>query len=117
MLARLSRLASTAAFSDETNWTSELNDYLKTNGTLLKQALGNRMRMPESTYLAWVYIDDLKLDDPEFYFESHGLGISPGHLYGDNRFIRFNFACPKSLLVEGINRLNFAIGEAEKNKL
>ena len=113
----LESLASIAAFSDETNWSSELNDYLKTNVSLLKQALGNRMRMPESTYLAWIYIDDLKLDDPEIYFASHGLGISPGYLFGDNRFIRFTFARPKSLLIEGIDRLNFAISEAEKNKL
>ena len=112
----LESLASIAAFSDETNWSRELNDYLKTNVTLLKQALGNRMRMPESTYLAWIYIDDLKLDDPESYFASHGLGISPGYHFGDNRFIRFNFACPKSLLIEGIRRLNIAIGEAEENK-
>jgi cystathionine beta-lyase len=113
----LESLASIAAFSDETNWSSELNDYLKTNVTLLKQALGNRMRMPESTYLAWIYIDDLQLDDPEIYFASHGLGISPGYLFGDNRFIRFNFACPRSLLIEGIKRVNIAIGEAEKNKV
>ena len=72
--------------------------------------------MPESTYLAWIYIDDLQLDDPEIYIASHRLGISPGYLFGDNRFIRFNFACPRSLLIEGIKRLNIAISEAEENK-
>ena len=111
----LESLASIAAFSDETNWVSALNDYLKTNASLLKQALGNRIRTPESTYLAWIYVGDLKLDDPEIYFASHGLGVSPGYLFGDNRFIRFNFGCPKSLLIRGIERLRIAISEAEKN--
>ena len=113
----LESLGSIAAFSDETNWSRELNDYLKSNVALLKQALGNRMRIPESTYLAWIYVDDLKLDDPESYFARHGLGISPGYLFGDNRFIRFNFACPKSLLMEGIERLKIVINKALKKNL
>ena len=113
----LESLGSIAAFSDETNWSSALNDYLKCNVALLKQALGNRMRIPESTYLAWIYIDDLKLNDPESYFARHGLGISPGYLFGDNRFIRFNFACPKSLLIEGTERLKIAINKALKKNL
>ena len=113
----LESLGSIAAFSDETNWSSALNDYLKCNVALLKQALGNRMRIPESTYLAWIYIDDLKLNDPESYFARHGVGISPGYLFGDHRFIRFNFACPKSLLMEGTERLKIAINKALKKNL
>ena len=75
------------------------------------------MRNPEATYLAWIYVEDLKLDNTERYFESFGIGISPGYLFGDNRFVRFNFACPEEILIEGIERLKIAISEALNTNL
>ena len=108
----LESLASMAAFSDNTDWTFQLNSYLSKNCRLLKDAMGDRMRTPDATYLAWIWIDDLKIDDAEKFFDQYGVGISPGEHFGDHRFIRFNFACPEKQLREGIERLKFAISQA-----
>ena len=108
----LESLASIAAFSDNTDWTFQLNSYLSKNCRLLKDTMGDRMHKPDATYLAWIWIDDLKIDDAEIFFDRYGVGISPGEHFGDHRFIRFNFACPEKQLREGIDRLKFAISQA-----
>ena len=110
----LESLASIAAFLDESEWTTQLNSYLSKNSLLLKQAMGDRMRTPEATYLAWIRIDDLKIEEAETYFDQYGIGISPGNQFGDHRFIRFNFACPEKQLRTGIKRLEMAIDKAPR---
>ncbi len=110
----LESLASIAAFSDESDWVAQLNTHLSKNSLILKEAMGDRMRLPEATYLAWINIDDLKINQTEKYFDQYGLGISPGDQFGDHRFVRFNFACPERQLYEGIKRLEVAIDKAPR---
>ena len=110
----LESLASIAAFSDESDWTTQLNSYLSKNSLILKESMGDRMRLPEATYLAWIRIDDLKIKQIEKYFDQYGLGISPGNQFGDQHFVRFNFACPEKQLYAGIERLELAIDQAPR---
>jgi len=108
----LAYVASEAAFNDRSAWMPRLLDYLRDNLTLVQAALGDRVGPVEATYLAWISIADLNLDDAEAHFASHGVGISPGAQFGAPEYIRFNFGCPKRLLTEGLNRLNTAISAA-----
>ncbi len=109
-------IASEAAFKDRGPWVGELVDYLRGNLALLAAALGPRLTPLQATYLAWIDVRDLELEHTEPYFVQHGLGISPGEQFGTPGYIRLNFACPRSVLADGIERLNSAI-EARLNAL
>ncbi len=106
--------ASEAAFADDGPWVPALLDYLRGNHQRLQEVAGERMTPVEATYLAWIDVRDLELDGPGAFFESHGLGLSDGAAFGGDGFVRFNFACPRSLLNQGLERLATALEAAEK---
>jgi cystathionine beta-lyase len=106
--------ASEAAFADTGPWVGALLDYLRANHALLAEVAGERMTPVEATYLAWIDVRDLALERPGAFFEQHGLGLSDGAAFGGDGFVRFNFACPRSLLDQGLERLANALDAAEK---
>ena len=63
----------------------------------------------EATFLAWIDVSALQLEDAGKFFENAGVGISPGAYFGDKNFIRLNFACRKSLLEESVKRIKMAV--------
>ncbi|MNI00792.1 Cystathionine beta-lyase PatB [compost metagenome] len=66
------------------------------------------MNLPQSTYLAWLDCTALGLDDPQqFFLEQAKVGLSAGLDFGNGckQFVRLNFGCPRSLLEEGIARM------------
>jgi cystathionine beta-lyase len=69
---------------------------------------GLAMAHVEGTYLGWIDARSLQIDDPASFFENHGLGFSNGVDFNGEGFVRFNFACPRDLLLEGIERLKKA---------
>jgi cystathionine beta-lyase len=105
--------ASTAAYQDDSGWLPALLRYLRGNHERLRQVAGPRMTPVEATYLAWIDVRDLGLDDPAAHFERHGLGLSNGAEFGGPGFVRFNFACPAALLERGLERLQRALDSAE----
>jgi cystathionine beta-lyase len=66
----------------------------------------------EATYLSWMDVRTLGLENPAAFFESHGIGLSDGAHFGTEGFLRLNFGCPPSLLQEGLNRLKSAVEHA-----
>lgn len=109
----LELVASEAAFADTGPWLPELLDYLRGNHDRLREIAGERMTPVEATYLAWLDVRDLGLDQPGAWFESHGLGLSDGAAFGGPGFVRFNFGCPRGLLERGLERLDAALRAAE----
>ena len=105
----LNLVASEAAFNDRSDWLNLLLQHLRANAARLEAVAGTRMTHVEATYLAWINIADLGLNNIEAHFESHGLGISNGTQFGHPDYIRFNFACPDALLTQGLQRLNQAL--------
>lgn len=109
----LAQTATEAAFKHAENWRLEQIEYLRVNRDYLMQAIndidGMKMYPLESTFLAWIDVSALKLDDVAEFFERAGVGISAGRDFGDNNFIRLNFACRLSLLKEAVNRIAKAI--------
>lgn len=107
--------ALTAAFEDTTNWLDDQNAFLADNAHRLGAAVagidGIRTTTVEGTYLAWLDVSALGLDDAPAAFEDHGLGLHAGEEFGDPGFVRFNFGCPRSILNQAIGRLAKAAEE------
>ena len=109
----LGQVASTAAFNHGQDWMREQNDYLKANRDYLMQEInaisGLSMVSPEATFLAWIDISALKLENPSEFFEKAGVGLSEGDFFGDERFMRLNFGCSRKVLEEAVQRISVAV--------
>ena len=108
----LALAASEAAFEDCSDWVPRLLDYLRGNHRRVAEAVGARMTPVEGTYLAWIDVSDLGLADPGAWFERFGLGLSDGTAFGGPGYVRFNFACPRTLLERGLDRYRQAMQAA-----
>lgn len=111
--------ATIAAYTQVSTWLHELKAYLLKNRQYIANFLENELSQLNlasefATYLAWIDISNLNINSQEladFLKENTGLIISSGQEYrgnGDN-FIRLNFACPQSVLKEGLDRLKKGI--------
>ncbi len=104
--------AAIAAYRDCHEWRRELIVYLKQNRDILEDFVAERsgISMPhvEATYLGWINMRQLGLEQPSQYFEDFGVGLSDGAEFGYPGYVRINFACPRSQLKEALN--NFAAG-------
>lgn len=111
----LAQTATEAAFTHGENWRSQQIDYLRINRDYLMHEInaiqGLKMHPLEASYLAWIDVSALNLNDPETFFEEAGVGISAGKYFGDNNFIRLNFACRKSLLEEAVLRIKKTVNQ------
>ncbi|MEC8834488.1 MAG: PatB family C-S lyase [Pseudomonadota bacterium] len=115
-VSHISPLAYTAAlatFLDRSSWIKDLVAYHRVNRDLLERCVdetpGIAMAHVEGTYLGWIDARSLQVDDPATFFENHGLGFSNGFDFNGEGFVRFNFACHRDLLLEGIERLKRAV--------
>lgn len=103
-----------AAYNLGGPWRLQLLEYLKANRDYLYEFVGRelpaiKMRPMEATYLAWMDVSKLGMDNPTSYFESYGVGLSDGTFFGAKDHVRFNFGCPRSTMIEGLNRIKEAV--------
>jgi cystathionine beta-lyase len=107
--------ATQAAYEFGDDWNRQLVEYLKANRDYLVHEIntirGLRLDPNEATYLAWIDVSELGLDDPKSFFEKAGVGLSPGRDFGDDRFVRLNFGCPRSRLHEAVTRMRVAVSD------
>ena len=105
--------AAIAAYRDGDEWRQQMCDYLAGNRDFLIEAInaidGLKLGPVEATYLAWIDVAELGLEDPAAFFEAAGVGMSPGSEFGDTDFMRFNFGCPRSRVVEAVERMRQAV--------
>ena len=115
-VSALAYAAAGAAYADRTDYTAQLCHYLRGNRDALASTInaleGVIMTHVEGTYLAWLDFRARNLEDPMVYLEQRGLGLSNGADFGAPGYLRFNFACPESLLQRGIDRLRAALESA-----
>ena len=107
--------ALTAAYNEGEEWLEELKIYLYSNYEYLKDFFSKNLpHLPvtklEATYLVWIDCRSLKQTSKEItdiLLEKEKLWVNEGTMYGaaGEGFIRINIACPRSFLVEGLNRL------------
>ena len=107
--------ATIAAYRHGEAWLEELLVYLKGNADYLNRFLAERlpevsMAVPEATYLGWMDFRSLGLSQPELnklLRQDAKLGLHDGVTFGPEGegFQRINFGCPRSILIEAMERL------------
>ena len=116
MYIRPNALAFTAmlsAYESGDPWREELLEYLQANCEYLEKRVesipGISMSPVEATYLAWLDVSELKLNDAFGFFEAAGLGFSDGNQFEGPGYMRLNFACARETLIEACDRLEKAV--------
>ena len=102
-------------------WKEELRDYLRENRDIAEARFAKipEIQTPhnEGTYLLWLDCTGLGTEDPADFFLKRALvKVSSGKIYGYSRYVRFNYACPRSQLIEALDRMEEAIDIWRKNK-
>lgn len=111
--------ATRVAYSEAGPWLAELKTYLQANRDWLVDAVRRRLpgvtlNVPQGTYLAWLDCSALDLANPQqFFLEQAKVGLSAGLDFGDQhqQFVRLNFGCPRSMLEDGIARMERALAD------
>ena len=111
-------VAHTAAWRDGDAWLEPVLGYLQGNRDLLGRLL--RQHLPQvgyieaqGTYLAWLDCRALRLDGaPHLFFRRHArVALTDGAECGEGGegHVRLNFAMPRPLLVEAVQRMAAAV--------
>lgn len=111
--------AAISAFTKGRKWLDELNEYIYKNKLIVKRFLQEelpqiRLVLGDATYLLWLDCTALKMDSKELAAKirkSTGLYVMAGSYYGKggDKFLRMNVACPKELLMDGLERLKKSV--------
>ena len=115
-------LATIAAYNEGEEWLVQLLDYLKGNYLWMRDFC--RKRLPqfpvgrlEGTYLVWMDCSSLHQSSEELeqnLMKEARLWLNAGTMYGaeGEGFMRWNIACPRSVLEEGLKRFcKYVCGE------
>lgn len=114
-------VAALAAYQHGQEWLDQLLVYLQSNRDYLcnyvtSELPGISMIKPEATYLAWldcrtVEVDAAKTDPYHFFLEKARVALNDGVLFGKGGegFVRLNFGCPRSVLVDALQRMKAAL--------
>lgn len=120
----LDGIAFTEAYSESCDeWKDELLAYLTENRNYLDQRMAQipllHANHNEGTFLAWIDCTDLCVDDPIAFLEEHaGVRLGSGGDFGEGygQFVRMNFACPRSMLKEAIDRIEKCVSEIVRSR-
>ena len=116
-------IAAEAAFSGECDaWLAELLPYLKSNRDFMSEYLIEnfpdlRFTIPNTTYLSWLdfgkYVESGMIQGLpfEFFLKEAKVAFTDGKPFGTGleNFVRLNFASPRSMLVDGLERMRNAV--------
>lgn len=108
-------VAHIAAYRQGEPWLDALREYLQENMRFIARALNTAFpelhwQAPQSTYLAWIDLRPLNIDDnalQKVLIEQQKIAIMPGYTYGEEGvgFVRLNAGCPRSKLERGVQGL------------
>jgi len=111
--APLAFTATESAYRDGGEWRNTLRKYLWQNYQHIESTFDGVSELIvhplDATYLAWIDASGLGVENAAAFFEEHGIGVSDGAQFGQPGFIRLNFACPRTTLDEGLNRMLKAV--------
>lgn len=103
-----------AAYSSEgSEWLEALRTYLHENYLFFREYMLNHLpQCPvatlEATYLPWVDISALGIGSDalvKHLLDEARVWINSGVMYGSDGYVRFNIACPRNTLEEGLERI------------
>lgn len=104
----LGLVAAQAAYENGNEWHAQLLEYLKDNRDFIRAKLkGTPIKFAslEATYLEWLDVSELKLNNPHTFFLEAGVGLSDGKDFGNSQFLRLNFGCPRAILEKALDRM------------
>ncbi len=115
-------VAALAAYRECGEWHAGLIEHLQSNRDYLCRYVADQLHGvsvwgPEGTYLAWLDFSRITFpggEDPyEYLLENARVALNPGKEFGPGgaRFARLNFGCPRSLLVEGLERIRMSMAD------
>lgn len=114
----LASTAALAAYQHGEDWLTQLLIYLEGNYRTLVDFIQEnipeiKITPIEGTYLAWFDCRDLEIDKSpyEFFLQDAGVAFNDGKIFGSGGegFVRFNFGCPRSMMIEGLERMKQAL--------
>jgi len=118
-------IAMEAAYSEGGEWLDELLVYLQANLDYLENYLKEhipkvKLIKTEGTFLAWLDFRELGIETKaleKFIAREARIAINPGYWFGRQGagFARMTIACPRTMLKEGLSRLEKAINGLEGN--
>ena len=107
--------AAEAAYRHGEEWRRQLLAYLAGNRDMVVAEIntipGLAVTHVEATYLAWIDTRPANIENPGRFFEQAGVGLSDGADFGAPGFVRLNFGCSRSLLVEALQRMRRALSQ------
>ena len=113
----------TAAYSPEgAEWLDELLHYIDGNRVIFDKEVNKipgLSSMPlEGTYLAWVDFSGTGMEEEEFIYrvqEKAKIAVNHGSTFGTGgeKYLRFNLATPRTLVVEATKRLKDAFSDLQ----
>ncbi|MDD4362871.1 MAG: pyridoxal phosphate-dependent aminotransferase [Atribacterota bacterium] len=111
-------IAGEAAYLHGENYNRELVKYIESNFDYVvkycaEELRGIQIKKPEGTYLAWLDFRKTGMINKEvnsFVLEKAKITVDPGEWFGlgGDCFVRMNLACPRSFVMEAMNRLKNA---------
>jgi cystathionine beta-lyase len=107
-----------AAYTEGDAWLDGLCRYLTANRDTMVAYLAEHMpqlrtTVPEGSYLAWIDCREAGIDGSPhaFFLERAKVGLSDGATFGPGGegFVRINMGCPRTTLIEGLERMRHAL--------
>jgi len=114
----LATAAAKAAYRDGGQWLNALMVYLQRNRDFLATFLAKHIPeikfiKPEATYLAWLDCEALALEPSPyaFFLERAKVALNEGKRFGSAgaQFVRLNFGCPRSILIQALDKMVLAL--------
>lgn len=114
-----SLVATESAYNYGEDWLYELIKYIEDNVDFAIDYIKNhipqlKVKKPEGTYLLWVDFSNLNVDKKDLknaLINKGRIALSDGSSFGigGDGYYRINLACPRSMVLEGLKRIEFAI--------
>ena len=110
--------ATKAAYQFGEEWLTQLLAYLEENYRIMEKFIKEelpeiKLTPLEGTYLAWMDCRSLELDESpyDFFLKNASIALTDGQIFGTggSGFVRVNFGCPRSVLLEGLDRMKKAV--------
>jgi cystathionine beta-lyase len=116
----MGQVAAITAFREGQEWLDQVLHYLKGNRDYLAQYVKERlpsirMTKMEATYLAWLDCRETRIPGNlfDFFLKEAKVTLNDGVTFGKGGegFVRLNFACPRKILTEALDRMSYALGK------
>ena len=112
--------AALAAYRDGGEWLAQLLDYLTANRDFVAQYIDDNLpgvtaTRPVATYLTWLDCRQTGIEgNPfQFFLTEANVALNDGQAFGSagKGFVRLNFGCPRSILVQALDQMRDALSK------